>query len=73
MAYLRVLPAEDTETEVANFSSQAGAPVEGGGHQHIQKIFHPKFVLTTRIIGIKLEQRLREWSTNSWPNKRPIL
>ena len=29
--------------------------------------------LLTRYTGIKMEQSLREWLTNDWPNLRPIL
>lgn len=32
---------------------------------------HSEFVLPIRSAGTKMEQRLREWSTNYWPNLRP--
>jgi hypothetical protein len=48
--------------------SQVEFPVEGKSH----KTFNPKYVLPTRCKGIKMEQRLRDWSTNDWPNLRLI-
>jgi hypothetical protein len=47
------------ETEVSSYS-QAGLPVEEGGHQPTHKTFNRKLVLPTRCIGIKMEQILRE-------------
>jgi hypothetical protein len=57
--YLRFLPAEDIETEVATSCSQSRLLVEGWGQQHTHKTFNPKFVLPTRCTGIKMEQRLK--------------
>ena len=36
------------------------------------KFFNPNFALPTRYAGIKMEQRLREQTTNDCPNLRPI-
>ena len=69
---MRFLPAGDRETEVETTCSQAGLPEEGEGHQPTHKTLDLKFVLPTRCAGIKIEQRLREWPTNDWPNLRPI-
>jgi hypothetical protein len=44
--------------------------MEGEGHHPIYKTFDPKFALPTICAGIKMEQRLREWSTNDWCNLR---
>jgi len=57
--------------EEGSFCSQVG--LEEWGQQLTHKTFGPKFVLTTRIVGIKLEQGLKEWliRTNNWPNLRP--
>ena len=52
--------------------SQAGPPVEGKGHKQNQYNFHPKFVLSTRNAGKKMEQRMREWPNYTLPNLRPI-
>jgi len=60
------------EPEVAISCSQARLLMEGGGHQHTHKIFDPKFALPTRCVEIKTEQKLRESTTNNWPNLRPI-
>ena len=67
-----ILPVRDTEIEVAISYSQVGYLVEGGGHPPNSKMFHPKFVLLTRLTQIKLGQRWREQSTNDCPNLRPI-
>jgi hypothetical protein len=52
--YLRFLPAEDTENEVATSSSQACLPVEGGGHQPIHKILTPNLSYLQDLQGKKL-------------------
>jgi hypothetical protein len=36
------------------------------------KTFQPKFILSTRCTETKIEQSLREWITNDWPNLIPI-
>ena len=59
-------------TEVVTSCSQVGLSVDGGRHQPTHKPFDPKSVLTTRCAGIKMEQRLRGWPTNDWPNLRLI-
>jgi hypothetical protein len=69
---MRFLPAGDRETEVESSYSQAGLPEEGEGHQTTDKTLDLKFVLPTTCARIKIEQRLREWPTNDWPNLRPI-
>lgn len=50
------------EPEVPTHCSQASLPMQRGGLQAIHKIFNSKFVLPTRSAGIKIKQRLREWS-----------
>jgi hypothetical protein len=62
----------DTKLKEPTSCSQAGLPVQGKEHQDIHKTFDSKFVLPTRCAGTKMEQRLREWPTNDWPNLRPI-
>ena len=52
--------ARDKETEMATSCSQAGFPVERGGHHPTHKTFHPKMSLPTRYTGIKMELRLKE-------------
>jgi hypothetical protein len=59
------------EPELVISYSQASLPMEGARHQPIHKTFNPKFVLTTRCPGIKMEQKLREWPINDWSNLRP--
>jgi hypothetical protein len=68
----RLLAAGDMETEVVTSCSKAGLSVEGGGYQPSHKTFNPKFVITTRSAGIKMEERLKEWPTNDQSNLRPI-
>lgn len=51
---------------------QVGLPVEGWVHKPTHKTFSSKFVLSTGRTKIKMEQRLRKWSTNDWPNMRSI-
>jgi hypothetical protein len=36
------------------------------------KAFDPIFFLSKRNAGTEMEQRLREWPTNDWPNLRPF-
>lgn len=69
--YLRP-EAGEMETSVATSCSQVRRSVEEGRHQPNHETFNPKFVLTIRYIGIKMEQRLREWPTNDWPNLDPF-
>lgn len=69
---LRVTLAEipssgDSKPEVATSCNQVGASEEEQRHQCTHKIFNPKFVLPTRNAGAKMEQRLREQTTNNWP------
>jgi hypothetical protein len=45
-------------------------PVEGGEYQPTHKIFKTKFSLLTQCAEIKMEQSLREWPINDWPNLR---
>lgn len=52
---------------------QAGLKVEGRGNQSTQKTVDLIFVLSTRCAEIKLEQKLRKWTTNDRPNLRLIL
>lgn len=42
--------------------NQAGLSVEGN------RTFDPKFVLSTRCVEIKMEQRLRERAAKEWPS-----
>lgn len=60
------------ETEVAISCIQEGLLVEGEGHHPTRKTFNPNLVLLTKCARIKTEPRLREQSTNDWPNMRPI-
>jgi hypothetical protein len=60
------------EPEVATSFSQAGLALEGGEHQPSHKTFDTKFALLTSCAGIKMEQRLKEWSTYDWINMKPI-
>jgi hypothetical protein len=63
----------DIQDEMSTSCSQAELPVEGGGHKSTHKTFDPKCALPTRCAGIKMEQGLRGWPTNVWPNLRPTL
>lgn len=59
------------EPEVATSCNEMGIPVKGEGQQPTHKTFDPKFVLPTRSVVIKMEQRFREWPTSDWPNLKP--
>lgn len=60
------LPAVgDMHPEVATSCGQGELPVDKR-HRFTHKTLNPKFVLPTRNIGTKTEQRLREWPTNGW-------
>jgi hypothetical protein len=53
------------EPEVVTSYSQVELSVEGGRHEPTHKTFDLKCAaLPTRCRGIKMEQRLRKWSTN---------
>lgn len=69
---LRLPALGDMDTEVLTCCSQEGLPVEGLGQQLIHKTLNPKYVLLTRCLGTKIEQRLRKWPTNDCPKLRPI-
>jgi hypothetical protein len=57
--------------QVATSCNQVGLPVEWEGPQPTHKTFNLKCVRSTRDTGTKMEQGLREWLTNDWPNLRP--
>jgi hypothetical protein len=48
-------------------------PVEGSGHQPTFKSFDPELILSKRIAGTKMKQRLKERPASDWPNLRSIL
>lgn len=60
MTLAKMCNSEDMEPEETTPWSQAGAPVEGTGHQPNCKTFDLKFGLSKRIVETKMEQRLRE-------------
>jgi hypothetical protein len=58
----------DLEPEETTSSRHTGPPVEGWRHQPTYKIFDPKLLLFKGNIRTKMEQRLKKWPTNDWPN-----
>lgn len=50
--------------------SQAELSVEQKGHQATHKTFDTNFVLSTKCTEIKMDQKLREETTNDYPNER---
>ena len=68
---MRLLRAGDMEIEVNTSCSKVGLVVKGEEHQSTQETFGPKLILPTKYTGIKMGQRLMEWTINFWPNLRP--
>jgi hypothetical protein len=69
---LRLLVMEDTDPEPAISCNQKRLPMEGLWHQPSHRTLDPQFVLPIRCAGVKMEQKLREWTTNNWPSLRSM-
>jgi hypothetical protein len=65
--YVRILAAGNMDTDVATSSTQEVYPVQEGGHQPTHKTCDLDLQYSS---GINIEQNLREWPTNDWPNLR---
>lgn len=64
-------PKGEMETEMATSCNQERLPMEGSEHHLSYTTLDPQFVMPIIWVGIKLEQKLKEWPTHDWTNLRP--
>jgi hypothetical protein len=62
----------DMELETTISYNQKRLPIERLRHQPSHKNLDPQLVLSTRYARLKMDQKLREQSTNDWPSLRPV-